>query len=77
MTTRGTPDHCGEVTPVEGRSERLADGSNVSFTEVVGALDVVVEEADAFDDVKVVVVTSGTVVVVVAAVVVVAVSLSL
>ena len=74
MAMRGTPGHFDGVTPVLGRSRRLIGGSDVSVTEVVGAIDVVVEEVDAFDDAAVVVVASGAVVVEAGTVVVVVVS---
>ena len=75
MAMRGTPGHFDGVTPVLGRSRRLIGGSDVSVTEVVGAIDVVVEEVDAFDDAAVVVVVaSGAVVVEAGTVVVVVVS---
>ena len=74
MAMRGTPCHFDGVSPVTGRSRRLIGGSDISVTEVVGAIDVVVEEVDAFDDAAVVVVASGAVVVEAGALVVVVVS---
>ena len=74
MAMRGTPGHFDGVTPVLGRSRRSKGGSDVSVAEVVGAIDVVVEEVDAFDDAAVVVVASGAVVVEAGTVVVVVVS---
>ena len=74
MAMRGTPGHLEGLVPVAGSATLSVGGSDVSVTEVVGAIDVVVEEVDAFDDAAVVVVASGAVVVEAGTVVVVVVS---